>query len=495
MTDSLRPTRVPGFNLAALDPRVDAVVTGVCIDSRCVQPGDLYVAVAGEHVHGADFASAAVARGAAAVVTDHLAAQRLADLGVPVLAVDDPRAEMGQIAAAVYGHPASQLEMFGVTGTNGKTSTVFLLEAALSATGRCVATIGTIGFRVAGRGIAMRRGTVTTPDAPELQGMLAAMAERGVDSVAMEVSSHALALHRVAGITFDVAGFTMFGQDHLDFHHDLESYFEAKALLFDAAVAKTSVVNADDATGMGLVERIRASGGRVATTGVDSPADYRVESWTAVDGSARVRATTPQGPLDYEISMLGEFNIRNSLTALAMVGEAGLDVGAAAAGLASAQVPGRMQRVTLGAGKPHVVVDFAHTPQAVEAALNALPRPGRHIAVLGAGGDRDPHKREPMGAAAARASDVVIVTDDNPRTEDPDAIRTAVLRGARAAASPNTQVIDGGDRAEAIAYALDLADEGDWVAILGKGHETGQIVGDVARPFDDVEQVLAWAGR
>jgi UDP-N-acetylmuramoyl-L-alanyl-D-glutamate--2,6-diaminopimelate ligase len=485
----LRPTGHPGLPLATLEPGTSGLISGVCLDSRAVQPGDLYVALPGEHAHGASFAGQAVARGAIAVLTDAAGAAPASGLGVPVIVDADPRAAMGELASRVYGRPSTRLEMFGVTGTNGKTSTVFLLEAALGAVGRRVATIGTIGFRIAGTNLATPRGTVTTPDAPDLQGMLGAMAEGGVEALAMEVSSHALALHRVAGIEFDVAGFTMFGQDHLDFHPSLEEYFEAKSRLFLGGRTRCAVLNIDDPWGRRLAGLVRADGhARVLTTGVDSTdADYRVTSWTTgSDGRSDVRLRTPAGDLGYTISMLGDFNVRNSLTALAMVGAAGLDVARAASGLAVAQVPGRMQRLDLGPSAPHVIVDFAHTPQAVEAALRALPAGGRHVVVLGAGGDRDATKRGPMGAAAARCADVVIVTDDNPRMEVPEDIRAAVLTGARGADVGGVRVLDGGDRRSAIAAALAMAGPGDWVAILGKGHETGQIIGTQIHPFDDV---------
>lgn len=494
---SLRPHRHPGLDLAELAPGASGRLTGICLDSRQVLPGDLYVALPGLRAHGADFVSAAVSRGALAVYTDADGAARADAAGVPVVVVADPRASMGELAARIYGHPARGLSMFGVTGTNGKTSTVFLLEAALAALGRRVATIGTIGFRLGGERVESPRGTVTTPDAPDLQAMLARMAERGADCVAMEVSSHALALHRVDGLTFDVAGFTMFGQDHLDYHATLEDYFAAKARLFTAPLTRVAVINADDPWGRRLMDRVRADGGpRLVTVGVDADdVDYRVTAWrTRPDGSSDVTVRTPAGVVGFAVSMLGDFNVRNALTALAMVGAAGLDVARAASGLVDAQVPGRMQRVHLGADRPHVVVDFAHTPQAVEAALRALPA-GRHVVVLGAGGDRDPHKRTPMGAAAARNADVVVVTDDNPRSEEPAAIRAAVLEGARAAARAGVRVLDGGDRRSAIHTALGLAGPGDWVAVLGKGHETGQTIGDEVIPFDDVQVVRDWAGR
>ncbi len=495
MTDpALRPASPPGVDLTDLSGGAVGHVDGVCLDSRSVRPGDLYVGLPGENTHGARFAADAVAAGARAILTDAEGAALAVGVGVPVVVVDDPRSTMGELAARANGDPSKRLRMFGVTGTNGKTSTVFLLEAALVALGERVASIGTIGFRLDGRRLESRRGTVTTPEAPDLQAMLGYMADQGAQSVAMEVSSHALAQNRTVGIDFAVAAFTMFGSDHLDFHHGLDDYFAAKARLFVGGRARVVVINADDAWGRKLIDLVRADGrARVVTTGVaDRDADFRlVSAVTRADGSSDVTLATPDGELAYSISMLGDFNVRNSMTALAMVFAAGLDVRRAAPGLSVAQVPGRMQLLDLGPGAPHLVVDFAHTAQAVEAALRALPAGGRHIVVLGAGGDRDRSKREPMGEVAARNADMVIVTDDNPRTEPPASIRAAVLTGARAAASGDTQVVDGGARRDALALALRAARPDDWVAVLGKGHETGQDKGGVITPFDDVEVLRA----
>ncbi len=472
-------------------------VTGVAFDSRTVRPGDLYVALPGAATHGARFADRAVASGAVAILTDAEGAALAAAVGVPVIVSEHLRDDMAEIAASVQGHPAAKLGMFGITGTNGKTSTTFLLEAALAALGRRPATIGTIGFRVAGEFLDVGRTTVTTPESPDLQALLARFVAEGATDCVMEVSSHALALRRVDGMTFDVAAFTMLGQDHLDFHHTLTEYFDAKARLFRPALSRGAVINTDDEYGRLLAALVTSWGGTVVSTAVDSAADYRVLGVTASDdGRRRVRLGTPDGEVAFGLSMLGDFNVRNAAMALAMVGARGLDVAAAAEGLASAQVPGRMQRVELPEDAPAVVVDFAHTPQAVDQALSALPATGRRIAVLGAGGDRDPSKRGPMGAAAARHADLVIVTDDNPRSEVPEAIRNAVLAGAREAAESGTEVVDGGERAAAIGHALAQSGPGDWVAVLGKGHERGQNIGGVIRDFDDVDVVQrVWRER
>lgn len=474
------------------------MVTGVTLDSRLVLPGDLYVALPGARTHGARFGAAAVAAGAVAILTDEAGAADCRAAGVPVIVAAQPRVTMARIAAAVAGHPADHLQLFGITGTNGKTSTAFLVEAGLAATGLTVGNLGTVGFRLGGKQLESDRTTITTPESPELQALLAVMAERGADAVVMEVSSHALAFDRVEAMTFAVVGFTMLGHDHLDFHKTMAAYFEAKARLFLPERARISVINTDDEWGRMLLGRVRAAGGTAVTTGTAPDATYRLHSWhTDAAGVSSVVAGTPHGTLEFEVSMLGEFNVRNALTAVAMIDQAGVDVAAALPGIAAAQVPGRMQRVVLPGAAPHVIVDFAHTPEAIAAALAALP--GRRIAVLGCGGDRDPEKRPNMGAAAAAAADLVIITDDNPRTEDPAVIRAAALVGAREAAAPRgraVEVLEVAGRGRAIGIALDRAAPGDWVAVLGKGHERGQIVGHEVIPFDDVEAVTtAWNGK
>ncbi len=486
-----QPRPMSGVSLQQWVPGSSTLVRGVSQDSRRIELGDLYVALPGANRHGASFASAAVAAGASAVLTDAAGAALAADCGVPVVVVDDPRAVMAQIASEVHGDPSSRLLMAGVTGTNGKTSTVFLLQAALRALGRSVATVGTLGLRLNDEVVPMATSTITTPESDVVQSFLAEALLRGADSAAVEVSSHALSQHRVDAITFDVAGFSMLGQDHLEYHKTVENYFEAKSRLFLGGRSRRAIVNVDDPWGRRLAELVTLDGhAQLVTTSVDGAADYRV---TAVerhaDGAADVSVAHPGGNVDFRITMLGDFNVQNALTALAMVGAAGLDVAKAASGLEHAQVPGRMQRIELGAGAPHVVVDFAHTPQAVEAAMSALPDIGRRIAVLGAGGDRDDTKRGPMGAAAARNADIVIVTDDNPRSEVPRDIREQILAGARQVAN-KAEIIDGGDRRSAIQLALRRGRPGDWIAILGKGHETGQEIAGEVHPFDDVAVVL-----
>jgi UDP-N-acetylmuramoyl-L-alanyl-D-glutamate--2,6-diaminopimelate ligase len=475
----------------------DSVVSGITMDSRLVRPGDLYVALSGAHHHGAEFARQAAEAGAVAILTDPTGGRLAQGLPLPVVVVDHPRQAMAGVAATIYGRPADALTMCAVTGTNGKTTTTFLLEAALRADGVDTGLVGTVGFRLNGVPLDCVPTTVTTPESTDLQALLAFLVEEGVQTVVMEVSSHALVLGRTESITFDVAAFTNLGRDHLDFHGDLESYFEAKASLFTAERTKHAVINIDDPRGRELVQRIgRHSGVRLTTVSLDDDAACRALSYEIrPDGRTAVRADIRGRTLDFTLNLPGDFNVRNALTALAMVDAIGGDLTRAVIGLEQAEVAGRMQRVELGGqGGPLVYVDFAHTPQAIAAALQAVGDPVRRshrlIVVLGCGGDRDPQKREPMGESAARNADIVIATDDNPRSEGPSAIRAQLIAGATAAVRREglaTEVVDGGDRRSAIRLALDVAGPGDVVAILGKGHELGQEIAGTVLPFSDPE--------
>jgi UDP-N-acetylmuramoyl-L-alanyl-D-glutamate--2,6-diaminopimelate ligase len=479
-----------------------SVVSGITLDSRLVRPGDLYVALSGAHHHGAEFARQAAEAGAVAILTDPAGGQIAQGLSLPVVVVDHPRQAMAGVAATIYGRPADALTMCAVTGTNGKTTTTFLLEAALRADNVNTGLVGTVGFRLNGEPLDCVPTTVTTPESTDLQALLAFLVEEGAETVVMEVSSHALVLGRTEAITFDVAAFTNLGRDHLDFHANVESYFEAKASLFSPERTKHAVINVDDPRGRELVQRIsRRSGIGLTTVSLDGDAACRALAYQAQpDGRTAVRADIRGRILDFSLNLPGDFNIRNALTALAMVDAIDGDLDRAASGLGQAEVAGRMQRIELGEGAPLVYVDFAHTPQAIAAALQALGSPRRsrrRIVVLGCGGDRDPQKREPMGESAAHNADVVIATDDNPRSEDPRAIRAQLINGARSAvrgAALQAEVIDGGDRRSAIRLALQLARPGDVVAILGKGHEIGQEVAGTVLPFSDpVVAAEEWA--
>ncbi|MCW2845078.1 MAG: UDP-N-acetylmuramoyl-L-alanyl-D-glutamate--2,6-diaminopimelate ligase [Nocardioides sp.] len=486
-----KPVRTPLPELAAWlasndagfagrgDLTADREVTGVSLSSQRILPGDVYAALPGARAHGIEFAPAAVAAGAVAVLTDPEGAAAAAAIDVPLLVVETPRALLGRFAARVYGSPATSLRMIGVTGTQGKTTTTRLAENGLQRAGVPAAVIGTVGTRVAGVDV---KTALTTPEAPDLHGLFAMMREHRVAACAMEVSSHALVMGRVDGVVFDVAVFLNLGRDHLDFHTDLEDYFRAKASLFTPARARLGLVNVDDEHGRRLLAEATIPVRTFSLTGRDA-------DWQAVDvqleaGGSRFTVLGPDGiAVDAGVPLPGDFNVANALAAVAACAEAGFDTRRVAAGIASGGgVPGRLERVDAGQDFV-VVVDYAHKPDAVEAAIRTL-RPltgGQVIVVLGAGGDRDPGKRPIMGEIAARLADVLVVTDDNPRTEDPAAIRAAVLAGAAGPA----EVLEIGDRRSAIREALRRARPGDIVVVAGKGHETGQEIEGVVHPFDD----------
>jgi UDP-N-acetylmuramoyl-L-alanyl-D-glutamate--2,6-diaminopimelate ligase len=461
------------------------VVTGISLGSSRVLAGDLYAALPGARAHGASYAAEAIERGAVAVLTDADGAGMLADAPVPVLVVESPRRLLGGLAADLYGRPAEALRMIAVTGTQGKTTTTRLADQAFEAAGVVAAVIGTVGTRVAGEEI---KTSLTTPEAPDLHGLFAMMRERSVNACLMEVSSHALVMGRVDGVVFDVAVFTNLGRDHLDFHADVEDYYAAKAGLFTHRRARLGLVNLDDAYGRRLLDEASIPLRTFSALGND--ADWRAVDVALAPDGATFAVEGPDGMrFPAGVPLAGDFNVANALCAIAGTGEAGLDPAAVAAGIAvGAGVPGRLERVEAGQGWL-AIVDYAHKPDAVTAALEALRplTPGRLIVVIGAGGDRDPGKRPLMGEIAARLSDLLVVTDDNPRPEDPGAIRAAILSGVPHAAP--AEVVEVGDRREAIAYAVHQARPGDTVLVAGKGHEDGQEIDGVVHAFDD-RQVL-----
>jgi UDP-N-acetylmuramoyl-L-alanyl-D-glutamate--2,6-diaminopimelate ligase len=465
------------------------MVSGITHDSRQVCAGDLFAALPGTRTHGATFSAQAAAAGAVAVLTDPAGAGCIHDQvqDLPVIVVDDPRAVLGQVSSFVYGEPARDLLMIGITGTNGKTTTAYLVESGLRAAGDQAGLIGTIETRVGDEQFASVR---TTPEATELHALLALMRERGATACVMEVSSHALVLGRVDGIRFDVVGFTNLSQDHLDFHGNIEEYFAAKAALFTMQRASRGVAIVDDEYGRRLAAQAEIP---VATVSTTQPADWRITAEDVTEsGSARVTLVDRDGKrLVVESPIPGEFNIANAVLAVIILAEAGVEAAAAARGVAACPgVPGRMERVqSTGISEPLAVVDYAHTPDAIENVLRAL-RPatsGRLVVVLGAGGDRDPYKRAAMGGAAARHADVVVVTDDNPRSEDPASIRAAVYAGALAAGRyQQTEVSEVADRRMAIERAVQATrGAADTVVVVGKGHEQGQEIAGVIHPFDD----------
>ncbi len=435
-------------------------VTDVVADSRDAAPGSIFCCVIGDRHDGHDHAAAAVDAGSVALLC-----QRRLPLDVPQLVVADVRSAMAQVASEVHGHPSRSLDVIGVTGTNGKTTVVSMIDAILTAAGRDVRTIGTL------------TGERTTPEAPDLQRQLARFVAEGVDSVAMEVSSHALSLHRVDAVEFAAAVFTNLGVDHLDFHGTQEAYFAAKATLFEADRSRLAVVNVDDIHGRLLRD---ASEVPVVEVSARDARDVRTER----DG---MHLTWRD--MSLVVPMHGAHNVANALLAADVCLALGVESGDVIEGLATmAVVPGRFE-VVQGVGTPVVVIDYAHTPDALEQVLSAsrdlAADRGRVTAVFGCGGDRDHSKRPMMGAVASRMADRVIVTTDNPRSEDPDSIIEQVVAGCE---GPVDIVVD---RADAIRSALADAGPHDVVLVAGKGHEQGQVVADRTLPFDDRDQVRA----
>ena len=461
-----------------------ASVMGITADSRKVAAGDCFVAVPGFKQDARRFVPDAVGRGAAVVVTEG------EPLDVPVCQVLVPstRVALARLADAYYGHPSAALTVVGITGTNGKTTTSYLVEALLRARGLRTGVIGTIQYIV---GSDVRTANQTTPEALELQAMLAEMRDGGVGGCAMEVSSHALALSRADGIEFDVAAFTNLTQDHLDFHGTFDEYRRAKRRLFELTARspkreRAAVVNADDPSGAAMVDGLDLP---VFRFGLTPAATVRaIEHTSALDG-IRMRVAMPSGELTIASPLIVEHNVMNLLGAVAIGLALGLDNARIATALgAVATVPGRFEQVR--AGQPFlVVVDYAHTPDALERVLTTARKltPGRLGVVFGCGGDRDRTKRPIMGEIAARAGDMVWVTSDNPRSERPEAILDEIVVGVRRAAPGTDRYATLPDRAAAIRAALGWARRGDTVVIAGKGHETYQIIGTSVLPFDDRE--------
>lgn len=467
----------------------DPAVTSVELDSsRLADEGALFAAVPGTRRHGAEFAAGTPA---VAILTDAAGRELLDAAGDtrPVLLVDDVRAVLGAVAAEIHGHPSERLTVLGITGTSGKTTTSYLLEQGLMAAGLKVGLIGTTGTRIDGRPVPT---DLTTPEATTLQSLFVRMLAEGVTHVVMEVSSHALELGRVAGTRFDVAGFTNLSQDHLDFHPTMEEYFEAKARFFDPSsplVAERTVVCVDDEWGRRMADRA-ADPLTVATRGVEADVTA-VQSALTPTGAQVVRFTLPGESVEAELPLPGDFNIANAALATALAWTVGIDPQVFTAGFVNVAVPGRMERIDEGQDFL-AVVDYAHKPAAVAAVLDTLRGQvrGRLGVVVGAGGDRDATKRPLMGAEAARRAELVIITDDNPRSEVPATIRAAVLQGAtEAAAETGAEVREIGDRAAAIDALIEWARPGDGVVVAGKGHEVGQLVAGVNHHFDDREEV------
>ena len=462
----------------------DVEVSGVRHDSREVEAGDLFVAIPGLTTDGARFARAAIEAGAVALAVE----ARLDDVAVPQLHVDDARAALGPLAAAVYGNPFADLDVVGITGTNGKTTTAWLVEQALVALGERPALLGTIESR--GPGI-HEPAPFTTPEGDALARFARTVGDAGATHLVMEVSSHALAMRRAEAVHFRVGAFTNLSQDHLDFHASMDAYFEAKARLFLDLAPRASVIHVGDPKGQELASRLADHPGLLRVAVAPSDADLVAEdprssragtSATLVEGSSRASLTSP---------LLGEHNLENLLVAAGILRALGVPLDDATRALGQATgAPGRFERIE-GLDDVLVLVDYAHTPDALARALAALRpvTPGRVIAVFGCGGDRDREKRALMGAAVGDGADSCVITSDNPRTEDPMAI-LAAIEPAVAARMPKDEALDRGyrvveDRAAAIDAAIGAARPGDTVLVAGKGHEDYQIRGTERVDFDD----------
>ncbi|MBT2597728.1 UDP-N-acetylmuramoyl-L-alanyl-D-glutamate--2,6-diaminopimelate ligase [Arthrobacter sp. ISL-72] len=513
-----RPTAVAAVPLSTIGEAVGVVipaasgavaVTGISLNSRTVQPGDLYVALPGAARHGADFVPQAVAAGAVAVLTDDDGARLLAlsaDSAVPVLVIDEPRSVVGGLAALIYRSRPDEgaaPALFGVTGTNGKTTTTYFINALLQALGRRTGLIGTIEIVAGGDPIP---SLLTTPESTDIHALLALMRERGLDAASMEVSSHAVSFHRVDGVQFDVAGFTNLTQDHLDLHGTMDEYFQTKAELFTPPRAKSAVVTVDDFWGRRLAAGVDIPVTTLATaasndTGSDpgnvpgaSGADWTVTSPAPRGLGTEFRLLHRDGTeLCIHTGLPGSFNVSNAALATIMVLASGVDAATLQSALDAADpftvaVPGRMQLVSTA---PAAVVDFAHNPDALQRALEAVrsPEPGsRVIVVFGATGQRDQGKRPAMGAIAARLADVVIISDDDPHDEDAAAIRADVLAGAREAKETGglgCEILESYPRDAAIRQAVDMANPQDTILVAGRGHEVWQEVKGVNLALDD----------
>jgi len=455
----------------------DCEISGIAYHSAAVKPGDLFGAIRGFIHDGHRYAADAVRRGAVAVLVDH----PLPDVAATQVVVPDTREALAAVAAGFYGDPSRHLWLCGITGTNGKTTTTYLIDAILRASGHRPAVIGTIGVLVRGVPVEFQMTTSTTPEAPDLQRLLRDLAEDGVDDVVMEVTSHALELARVASCQFRAAVFTNLTQDHLDLHGDLTRYRDTKSRLFAMVVPDgASIVNADDPSSAAMAARSRA---RVVTYGIDAPAEIRGTDLSLAPNGTEFTVRWPGGSRRLSLRLPGRFNVSNALAAFAVGLAHGADPAVIGPALESvAGVPGRCELVE--EGQPFtVLVDYAHSPDSLEKILKLAAQitTGRRIVIFGCGGERDRTKRPIMGQIGTRLADHAIFTSDNPRREDPDAIIREIEAGVVGVA--NFESI--ADRRGAIERGIALAGPGDIVVIAGKGHETYQILGDRVEAFDD----------
>jgi len=462
----------------SLESNLEVNFTGVTSDSRAVELGDLFVALPGAKTHGADFIDQIKASGAVAVITDATGLEIIGNK-LPVITVKDPRSQLGDICSWFYGSPSSSLKIAGITGTNGKTTTTTILNEILKFAGKSTGLIGTVGIEI---GSELLTTSFTTPEAGELQSLFATMAERHISHVAMEVSSHALAAHRVAGTKFSAVGFTNLTQDHLDFHGDMASYFSTKAKLFTSEFCELGFVNIDDHYGQSLFDSAPIP--LISLSRANKSAQWRYERAEIKTHGYSVAIRGTGGILiEGEINLIGEHNLDNVLMAVAIAYEFEIDPLVISNSLPRIRgAAGRLESVDIGQ-KFLALVDYAHTPDAVTRTLATLRKStsGMIIGVLGCGGDRDRSKRPIMGSELLAGSDQAIFTSDNPRSEDPKNILDEMTKGLKL--KENSSVIV--NRREAIALAVASAQPGDCIIVLGKGHETGQEIAGEKFPFDD----------
>jgi UDP-N-acetylmuramoyl-L-alanyl-D-glutamate--2,6-diaminopimelate ligase len=487
----------PSADVPALLAKLRAFPRRITADSRRIEPGVAFAAYPGTHADGRTFVPDAIARGAAAVLWESAGFAWDRGWQVPHLPVEGLQQRLGAIADFIYGSPSQALWMIGVTGTNGKTSCAHWIGHALDACGRRAGILGTLGNGLIG---GLAPASHTTPDAPALHELLQQFKAAGATAVAMEVSSHGLDQGRVGGIKFDVALFTNLTRDHLDYHHTMAAYGQAKAKLFAWPGLRTAVVNADDAFGQSLIDSARTRSSRLLSYGL-AAADIMATELRVTGNGVALAVNTPWGRAEFATPMVGTFNAQNLLGVLGVLLASDVPIDVAAAALARLAPPaGRMQRLG-GTDRPLVIVDYAHTPDALEKVLTAL-RPAvaelhELICVFGCGGDRDAGKRPEMGHIAARFADRIVVTSDNPRSEDPSAIANAIARGVRDEGNRRWTIEL--DRAEAIRNAIASAQAGDVVLVAGKGHETYQERDGVRTPFSDAgvaaAALSAWTAR
>jgi UDP-N-acetylmuramoyl-L-alanyl-D-glutamate--2,6-diaminopimelate ligase len=504
---SLRPSSIPGITLGQIGEQLHVEVpaqqagvkvSGVELDSQKIVSGDLFAALSGSHHHGARFANDAVSAGAVAILTDVAGAQQVGDLNVPILICENPREALGTVAAAIYGSTDPSRMTFGITGTNGKTSITYALATVLERAGIVAALSTTAERRIGAQEL---RSDLTTPEAPELHSFLALSSELGAGAVALEVSAQALSRHRVSGVHFDVACFANLSHDHLDDYSSLDDYFAAKCLLFSPDVSSRGIVCIDDAWGMALAEGALIPI-QTVTMDPDREADWHVD---VTFESLRKTSFLVRGNglvIESYVPVLGTFMALNAALAIIMALSAGIPAETIVKAVSGdsgipVYIPGRLEVVSGPVG-PHAVVDYGHTPEAFRVCLEALRRvtSGKIIMVFGADGDRDTLKRPDLGAIAARLSDVVIVTDYHPRSEEPAAIRSALLAGARAA-RPGGHILEQPNPARAVREAIAMARAGDVIFYAGPGHENFRDIAGKKVPYsarEDMRAALAEAG-